>query len=174
MVNTDGYTVIALNCYFRTCLVSMLWHSQTTHASVCVFVSDSQRGCVAKLSFSCPMKGHYCLYGKSSFSLFSRQPHLWIQIMLLTLQVTVSMCVYVTCNEGCNYILAEAWQWLMICWNQQQFYCWKSLCLHYTEGHSLCIDWLHNCRRTPWIAKPSFNNLQLGVSVNMFRFFLIV
>ncbi|MBN3299726.1 MELT protein, partial [Amia calva] len=39
--------------------------------------------CVAKLFFSCPMKGHYCLYSKSSFSLNSRQPQLWIQIMLL-------------------------------------------------------------------------------------------
>lgn len=49
--------------------------------------SDSNRGCVAKLSFSCPLKGHYCLYAKSCFSLTSRQPHLWIHIMLLHLQV---------------------------------------------------------------------------------------
>lgn len=56
---------------------------------------DSHRGCVAKLSFSCPLKGHYCLYGKSCFSLCSCQPHLWIQIMLLSLQVTVGHVVCV-------------------------------------------------------------------------------
>ncbi|XP_062329388.1 ventricular zone-expressed PH domain-containing protein [Osmerus eperlanus] len=49
-------------------------------------IEDSNRGCVAKLSFSCPLKGHYCLYGKSCFNLTSRQPHLWINIMLLHLQ----------------------------------------------------------------------------------------
>ncbi|XP_058243773.1 ventricular zone-expressed PH domain-containing protein isoform X2 [Hemibagrus wyckioides] len=49
-------------------------------------IEDTQQGCVAKLSFSCPMKGHYCLYGKSSLSLCSGQPHLWIRIMLLALQ----------------------------------------------------------------------------------------
>ncbi|CAI5694191.1 unnamed protein product [Oreochromis niloticus] len=50
-------------------------------------IEDSSRGCVAKLSFSCPLKGHYCLYAKSCFNLTSRQPHLWIHIMLLHLQV---------------------------------------------------------------------------------------
>ncbi|XP_062408983.1 ventricular zone-expressed PH domain-containing protein isoform X1 [Sardina pilchardus] len=49
-------------------------------------IEDSSRGCVAKLSFSCPLKGHYCLYSKSSFSLCSCQPHLWIHIMLLLQQ----------------------------------------------------------------------------------------
>ncbi|XP_041668887.1 ventricular zone-expressed PH domain-containing protein [Cheilinus undulatus] len=49
-------------------------------------IEDSNRGCVAKLSFSCPLKGHYCLYTKSCFNLTSRQPHLWIHIMLLHLQ----------------------------------------------------------------------------------------
>ncbi|XP_041732805.1 ventricular zone-expressed PH domain-containing protein [Coregonus clupeaformis] len=49
-------------------------------------IEDSSRGCVAKLSFSCPLKGHYCLYTKSCFTLTSRQPHLWINIMLLHLQ----------------------------------------------------------------------------------------
>ncbi|TSK38330.1 Ventricular zone-expressed PH domain-containing protein [Bagarius yarrelli] len=49
-------------------------------------IEDTQQGCVAQLSFSCPMKGHYCLYGKSCFSLCSGQPHLWIRIMLLALQ----------------------------------------------------------------------------------------
>ncbi|XP_031429576.1 ventricular zone-expressed PH domain-containing protein [Clupea harengus] len=49
-------------------------------------IEDSSRGCVAKLSFSCLLKGHYCLYSKSSFSLSSFQPHLWIHIMLLAQQ----------------------------------------------------------------------------------------
>ncbi|XP_036392681.1 ventricular zone-expressed PH domain-containing protein [Megalops cyprinoides] len=53
-------------------------------------VEDSSRGCVVKLSFSCPLKGHYCLYGKSSFQLSSRQPHLWIHIMLLSQQSKAS------------------------------------------------------------------------------------
>ncbi|KAJ8256811.1 hypothetical protein COCON_G00189630, partial [Conger conger] len=53
-------------------------------------VDDSNRGCVAKFSFSCPLKGHYCLYSKSSFTLSSRQPHLWIHIMLLSQQSKAS------------------------------------------------------------------------------------
>ncbi|XP_041851372.1 ventricular zone-expressed PH domain-containing protein isoform X2 [Melanotaenia boesemani] len=53
-------------------------------------IEDSNRGCVAKLSFSCPLKGHYCLYAKSCFNLTSRQPHLWIHIMLLHLQTHMS------------------------------------------------------------------------------------
>ncbi|XP_075573041.1 ventricular zone-expressed PH domain-containing protein homolog 1 isoform X2 [Pelecanus crispus] len=46
-------------------------------------IEDTVRSCVAKLFFSCPLKGHYCLYSKSSFTLISRQPPLWIHIMLL-------------------------------------------------------------------------------------------
>ncbi|CAH2247368.1 ventricular zone-expressed PH domain-containing homolog 1 isoform X1 [Pelobates cultripes] len=46
-------------------------------------VEDTVRSCVAKLFFSCPMKGHYCLYSKSSFTLVSPQPQLWIHIMFL-------------------------------------------------------------------------------------------
>ncbi|KAM9007196.1 ventricular zone-expressed PH domain-containing protein homolog 1 [Ara ararauna] len=46
-------------------------------------VEDTVRSCVAKLFFSCPMKGHYCLYSKSSFTLISQQPSLWIHIMFL-------------------------------------------------------------------------------------------
>ncbi|XP_025913582.1 ventricular zone-expressed PH domain-containing protein homolog 1 isoform X2 [Apteryx rowi] len=46
-------------------------------------IEDTVRSCVAKLFFSCPLKGHYCLYSKSSFTLVSRQPPLWIQIMFL-------------------------------------------------------------------------------------------
>ncbi|XP_006016529.1 ventricular zone-expressed PH domain-containing protein homolog 1 isoform X1 [Alligator sinensis] len=46
-------------------------------------IEDTVRSCVAKLFFSCPLKGHYCLYSKSSFTLISRQPQLWIHIMFL-------------------------------------------------------------------------------------------
>ncbi|NXE10268.1 MELT protein, partial [Lophotis ruficrista] len=46
-------------------------------------IEDTVRSCVAKLFFSCPLKGHYCLYSKSSFTLTSRQPPLWIHIMFL-------------------------------------------------------------------------------------------
>ncbi|XP_010143211.1 PREDICTED: ventricular zone-expressed PH domain-containing protein homolog 1 isoform X2 [Buceros rhinoceros silvestris] len=46
-------------------------------------IEDAVRSCVAKLFFSCPLKGHYCLYSKSSFTLVSRQPPLWIHIMFL-------------------------------------------------------------------------------------------
>ncbi|XP_031651242.1 LOW QUALITY PROTEIN: ventricular zone-expressed PH domain-containing protein-like [Oncorhynchus kisutch] len=49
-------------------------------------IEDSSQGSVAKLSFSCPLKGRYCLYTKSCFTLTSLQPHLWINIMLLHLQ----------------------------------------------------------------------------------------
>ncbi|KAM9231696.1 ventricular zone-expressed PH domain-containing protein homolog 1 isoform 2-T2 [Leptosomus discolor] len=46
-------------------------------------IEDTVRSCVAKLFFSCPLKGRYCLYSKSSFTLISRQPPLWIHIMFL-------------------------------------------------------------------------------------------
>ncbi|XP_033883801.3 ventricular zone-expressed PH domain-containing protein isoform X3 [Acipenser ruthenus] len=46
-------------------------------------IEDSFRSCVAQLFFTCSMKGHYCLYSKSSFTLNSRQTQVWIQIMLL-------------------------------------------------------------------------------------------
>ncbi|XP_048398430.1 ventricular zone-expressed PH domain-containing protein isoform X2 [Stegostoma tigrinum] len=46
-------------------------------------IEDSVRRCVAKLLFSCPHKGFYCLYSKSSFTLNSEQPQLWIYIMFL-------------------------------------------------------------------------------------------
>ncbi|NXW48949.1 MELT protein, partial [Nyctiprogne leucopyga] len=46
-------------------------------------IEDTVRSCVAKLFFSCPLKGHYCLYSKSSFTLVSQQPSLWIHIMFL-------------------------------------------------------------------------------------------
>ncbi|NXQ56556.1 MELT protein, partial [Anthoscopus minutus] len=46
-------------------------------------LEDTGGSCVAKLFFSCPLKGHYCLYSKSSFTLVSQQPPLWIHIMFL-------------------------------------------------------------------------------------------
>ncbi|NXO31591.1 MELT protein, partial [Cisticola juncidis] len=46
-------------------------------------IEDTVESCVAKLFFSCPLKGHYCLYSKSSFTLLSQQPPLWIHIMFL-------------------------------------------------------------------------------------------
>ncbi|XP_034295031.1 ventricular zone-expressed PH domain-containing protein homolog 1 isoform X3 [Pantherophis guttatus] len=46
-------------------------------------IEDTVKSCVAKLSFSCPLKGHYCLYSKSGFALISHQPQLWIHIMFL-------------------------------------------------------------------------------------------
>ncbi|NXP20691.1 MELT protein, partial [Scytalopus superciliaris] len=46
-------------------------------------IEDTVRSCAAKLFFSCPLKGHYCLYSKSSFTLVSHQPPLWIHIMFL-------------------------------------------------------------------------------------------
>ncbi|XP_028931048.1 ventricular zone-expressed PH domain-containing protein homolog 1 isoform X2 [Ornithorhynchus anatinus] len=44
---------------------------------------DTIRSCVTKLFFSCSLKGDYCLYSKSSFTLISHQPQLWIHIMFL-------------------------------------------------------------------------------------------
>ncbi|XP_062355212.1 ventricular zone-expressed PH domain-containing protein homolog 1 isoform X2 [Cinclus cinclus] len=46
-------------------------------------IEDTVQSCVAKLFFSCPLKGHYCLYSKCSFTLVSQQPPLWIHIMFL-------------------------------------------------------------------------------------------
>ncbi|XP_077397416.1 ventricular zone-expressed PH domain-containing protein isoform X1 [Festucalex cinctus] len=70
-------------------------------------IEESNRGCVAKLSFSCPLKGHYCLYTKSSFNLSSRRPHLWIHIMLLHLQSKskVPLCS----GDECVQRLASLW-----------------------------------------------------------------
>ncbi|KAM9852772.1 ventricular zone-expressed PH domain-containing protein isoform 3-T3 [Aulostomus maculatus] len=71
-------------------------------------IEDSHRGCVAKLSFSCPLKGHYCLYAKSCFNLSSRQPHLWIHVMLLHLQSksNVPLCS----RDECVQRLASLWE----------------------------------------------------------------
>ncbi|KAF7668942.1 hypothetical protein LDENG_00267550 [Lucifuga dentata] len=71
-------------------------------------IEDSNRGCVAKLLFSCPLKGHYCLYAKSSFNLSSRQPHLWIHIMLLNLQSKSS--VPLCSRDECVQRLASLWE----------------------------------------------------------------
>ncbi|XP_074535412.1 ventricular zone-expressed PH domain-containing protein isoform X2 [Halichoeres trimaculatus] len=71
-------------------------------------IEDSNRGCVAKLSFSCPLKGHYCLYTKSCFNLTSRQPHLWIHIMLLHLQSKSS--VPLCSRDDCVQRLVSLWE----------------------------------------------------------------
>uniref|UniRef100_A0A3Q0S7S0 Ventricular zone expressed PH domain-containing 1 n=1 Tax=Amphilophus citrinellus TaxID=61819 RepID=A0A3Q0S7S0_AMPCI len=71
-------------------------------------IEDSSRGCVAKLSFSCPLKGHYCLYAKSCFNLTGRQPHLWIHIMLLHLQSKSS--VPLSTGDECVQNLASLWE----------------------------------------------------------------
>lgn len=46
-------------------------------------IEDTMKSCVAKLFFTCSLKGHYCLYSKSSFILISQAPQPWIQIMFL-------------------------------------------------------------------------------------------
>ncbi|XP_034557577.1 ventricular zone-expressed PH domain-containing protein [Notolabrus celidotus] len=71
-------------------------------------IEDSNRGCVARLSFSCPLKGHYCLYTKSCFNMASRQPHLWIHIMLLHLQSKSSapLCS----RDDCVQRLVSLWE----------------------------------------------------------------
>nr|XP_009938288.1 PREDICTED: ventricular zone-expressed PH domain-containing protein homolog 1 isoform X2 [Opisthocomus hoazin] len=46
-------------------------------------IEDTVRSCVAKLFFSCPLKGHYCLYSKPGFPPLPRQPPLWIHLMFL-------------------------------------------------------------------------------------------
>ncbi|XP_066541005.1 ventricular zone-expressed PH domain-containing protein [Hoplias malabaricus] len=71
-------------------------------------IEESHRGCVAKLSFSCPLKGHYCLYGKSNFLLSSHQPHLWIRIMLLALQSKTSEAL--SFEDVCVQQLRNLWE----------------------------------------------------------------
>ncbi|XP_061924160.1 ventricular zone-expressed PH domain-containing protein isoform X1 [Entelurus aequoreus] len=70
-------------------------------------IEETLRGCVARLSFSCPQKGHYCLYAKSTFNLSSRQPHVWIHLMLLHLQSKskVPLCS----GDECVQRLASLW-----------------------------------------------------------------
>ncbi|XP_075806701.1 ventricular zone-expressed PH domain-containing protein homolog 1 [Microtus pennsylvanicus] len=46
-------------------------------------IEDTLKSCVAKLFFTCSLKGQYCLYSKSSFTLISQAPQPWIQIMFL-------------------------------------------------------------------------------------------
>ncbi|XP_013868279.1 ventricular zone-expressed PH domain-containing protein isoform X2 [Austrofundulus limnaeus] len=71
-------------------------------------IEDSHRGCVAKLSFSCPLKGFYCLYAKSCFNLTSQQPHLWIHVMLLHLQSKSS--VPLSTRDKCVQRLSSLWE----------------------------------------------------------------
>ncbi|CAL8335476.1 unnamed protein product [Boreogadus saida] len=72
------------------------------------FIEDSGRGCFAKLSFSCPLKGNYCLYPKSSFVLTSPQPHLWVHVMMLHLQSksSVALCS----GDECVQRLVSLWE----------------------------------------------------------------
>ncbi|ELW65198.1 ventricular zone-expressed PH domain-containing protein homolog 1 isoform X1 [Tupaia chinensis] len=46
-------------------------------------IEETAKSCAAKLFFTCSLKGHYCLYSKSSFVLISQEPQPWIQIMFL-------------------------------------------------------------------------------------------
>ncbi|KAL0973494.1 hypothetical protein UPYG_G00204730 [Umbra pygmaea] len=71
-------------------------------------IEDSSRGCVAKLSFSCPFKGHYCLYAKSSFTVTSHQPQLWIYIMMLHLQSKHSAAL--SSQNECVQWLGSLWE----------------------------------------------------------------
>ncbi|KAM9452339.1 ventricular zone-expressed PH domain-containing protein isoform 2-T2 [Salvelinus alpinus] len=71
-------------------------------------IEDSSHGSVAKLSFSCPLKGRYCLYTKSCFTLTSLQPHLWITIMLLHLQSKHSAPL--SSLDDCVQRLARLWE----------------------------------------------------------------
>ncbi|XP_034024000.1 ventricular zone-expressed PH domain-containing protein [Thalassophryne amazonica] len=71
-------------------------------------IEESNRGCVAKLSFCCPLKGQYCLYAKSCFYLTSRRPHLWIHLMLLQLQSRSSVPLH--SRSECVHKLACLWE----------------------------------------------------------------
>ncbi|XP_029699551.1 ventricular zone-expressed PH domain-containing protein isoform X1 [Takifugu rubripes] len=68
-----------------------LMHQIPTPDHCTIEDSNSTGGRVARLSFSCPVKSPYCLYAKSCFYLSSRQPDLWIHIMLLQLQCKSSI-----------------------------------------------------------------------------------
>lgn len=46
-------------------------------------IEDTVKSCVAKLFFTCSLKGQYCLYSRSSFTLISQAPQPWIQTMFL-------------------------------------------------------------------------------------------
>ncbi|XP_010011207.1 PREDICTED: ventricular zone-expressed PH domain-containing protein homolog 1-like [Nestor notabilis] len=69
---------------------------------------DTVRSCVAKLFFSCSLKDHYCLYSKSSFTLISQQPSLWIHIMFLFQQSLFAEPLSVQSN--CVQVLKALWE----------------------------------------------------------------
>ncbi|NWU97921.1 MELT protein, partial [Upupa epops] len=71
-------------------------------------IEDTVRSCVAKLFFSCPLKGHYCLYSKSSFTLISQQPPLWIHIMFLFQQSLVAEPLSIQTNSV--QVLKALWE----------------------------------------------------------------
>ncbi|KAL2301402.1 hypothetical protein Nmel_011973 [Mimus melanotis] len=94
-------------------------------------IEDTVQSCVAKLSFSCPLKGHYCLYSKSSFTLVSQQPPLWIHIMFLFQQVRAPK--------------SRATPGLLIRHLDRNFNCNS---LNAPLAHSLCDPWL-SCASSP-------------------------
>uniref|UniRef100_A0A8C5KHV5 Ventricular zone expressed PH domain-containing 1 n=1 Tax=Jaculus jaculus TaxID=51337 RepID=A0A8C5KHV5_JACJA len=49
-------------------------------------IEDMVRSCITKLFFIYSLKGHYCLYSKSSFILISQETQTWIHIMFLSQQ----------------------------------------------------------------------------------------
>ncbi|XP_075056976.1 ventricular zone-expressed PH domain-containing protein homolog 1 [Mixophyes fleayi] len=71
-------------------------------------IEDTLKSCVAKLFFSCPMKGHYCLYSKSSFILVSRQPQIWIHIMFLFQQSL--FCEPLSAQTTSMQVLKTLWE----------------------------------------------------------------
>ncbi|NXI43449.1 MELT protein, partial [Galbula dea] len=71
-------------------------------------IEDTVRNCVAKLFFSCPLKGHYCLYSKSSFTLISQQPPLWIHIMFLFQQSLLAEPLSIQSNSV--QVLKALWE----------------------------------------------------------------
>ncbi|XP_064021088.1 ventricular zone-expressed PH domain-containing protein homolog 1 isoform X1 [Pogoniulus pusillus] len=71
-------------------------------------IEDTGRSCVARLSFSCPLKGHYCLYSKSTFTLLSQQPPLWIHIMFLFQQSLLAEPL--STQSGSVQVLKALWE----------------------------------------------------------------
>ncbi|KAL1778326.1 ventricular zone-expressed PH domain-containing protein-like 1 isoform X1 [Sigmodon hispidus] len=71
-------------------------------------IEDSMRSCVAKLFFTCSLKGHYCLYSKSGFTLISQTPQPWIQIMFLFQQSLLSEPLSI--QSGSVQFLKALWE----------------------------------------------------------------
>lgn len=45
----------------------------------------------AKLHFACQARGQHCLYSKTFFTMKTRNPRIWIHLMFIALQVSVSV-----------------------------------------------------------------------------------